>query len=52
MKRAKTPKVARISVTDIYKVPEDILEIQQMNPVAKECLGYPTQKPEDLLEVI
>lgn len=50
LERAKNPKGARISATDIYKVPEDVLEIQQMNPMAKERLGYPTQKPEALLE--
>lgn len=52
LKRAKNPKGARISTKDIYKVPEDILEIQQMNPMAKERLGYPTQKPEALLEAV
>jgi DNA modification methylase len=52
LERAKNPKGARISSTDIYKVPEDVLEIQQMNPMAKERLGYPTQKPEALLESI
>jgi hypothetical protein len=52
LKRAENPKGARIAITDVYKVPEDVLEIQQMNPMAKERLGYPTQKPEALLEAI
>lgn len=52
LERAKNPKGARISINDIYKVPEDVLEIQQMNPMAKERLGYPTQKPEALLRPI
>ena len=52
LKRARNPKGARISITDVYKVPEDVLEIQQMNPMAKERVGYPTQKPEALLEAI
>ena len=34
----------------MYKIPEDVLEIQQMNPMAKEREGYPTQKPVELLE--
>lgn len=52
LKRAKNPKGARISIDDIYKLPEDVLEIQQMNPMARERLGYPTQKPEALLRPI
>lgn len=52
LNRARNPKGARILATDIYKIPEDVLEIQQMNPMAKERLDYPTQKPEDLLEAI
>jgi len=52
LKRARNPKGARISATNIYKIPEDVLEIQQMNPMARERLGYPTQKPEALLEAI
>ncbi len=50
LKRALNPKGARIDVDDIYKIPEDVLEIQQMNPMGKERLGYPTQKPEALLK--
>lgn len=52
LERAKNPKGARISKDDIYKIPEDVLEIQQMNPMQKERLGYPTQKPEALLKPI
>lgn len=52
LKRAQNPKGARISAKDVYKVPDDVLAIQQMNPMAKERLGYPTQKPEALLEAI
>jgi len=48
--RAQNPKGARISAKDLYKIPEDVLEIQQMNPMAKEREGYPTQKPVELLE--
>lgn len=48
--RARNPKGARIDAGDIYKIPEDVLEIQQMNPMEKERLGYPTQKPEALLK--
>lgn len=34
------------------KHPDDILEIQPTMPSSKERLGYPTQKPERLMEVI
>jgi DNA modification methylase len=34
------------------KHPDDVLEIQPTMPSSKERLGYPTQKPERLLEVI
>lgn len=52
LKRAQNPKGARIKTTDIYKNPDDVLIIPAMNPMAKERLGYPTQKPEALLEVL
>jgi len=52
MKRAQNPKGARIAVNDATKNPNDVLIIQQMNPMARERLGYPTQKPEALLERI
>jgi len=50
--RAQNPKGARIAIDDTMKNPNDVLIIQQMNPMAIERLGYPTQKPEALLEVI
>ncbi len=50
--RARNPKGARIAIDDTMKNPNDVLVIQQMNPMAVERLGYPTQKPEDLLELI
>ena len=50
--RARNPKGARIAIDDNIKNPNDVLIIQQMNPMAKERLGYPTQKPEALLERI
>lgn len=52
LERAQNPKGARISSTDLYKNPDDVFDIPQMNPMAKERLGYPTQKPEALLEQI
>ncbi len=48
--RAQNPKGARIAASDDTKNPNDVLTIQQMNPMARERLGYPTQKPEALLE--
>lgn len=52
MRRARNPAGARISAQDTHKNPNDVLLIQQMNPMARERIGYPTQKPEALLEVI
>lgn len=52
LQRAQNPKGARISIRDVYKVPPDVQIIQQMNPMARERLGYPTQKPEALLELL
>ena len=37
---------------DEGKIPEDVWEIQSIQSAAKERLGYPTQKPESLLEWI
>ena len=37
---------------DTDKLPEDVFEIQYINAMAKERIGYPTQKPEALLERI
>jgi DNA modification methylase len=52
LRRAQNPLGARIAADDITKNPNDVLIIQQMNPMARERLGYPTQKPLALLEVI
>lgn len=52
LRRARNPRGARIAADDITKNPNDVLIIQQMNPMARERLGYPTQKPVALLEVI
>lgn len=52
MARAKNPKGARIAADDDTKNPNDVILIQQMNPMARERLGYPTQKPEALLEAL
>ena len=50
LERARNPKGARISIDNTDKNPNDVLTIQQMNPMAKERIGYPTQKPEELIE--
>tara|TARA_Y100000310_G_scaffold335435_1_gene417500 strand:+ start:1844 stop:2815 length:972 start_codon:yes stop_codon:yes gene_type:complete len=52
LQRAKNPKGARIQVDSIFKLPMDVWIIQALNPMEKERLGYPTQKPERLLERI
>jgi len=43
---------ARIEANDEFKNPTDIFHIQALNPMAIERQGYPTQKPEALLERI
>ena len=52
MRRAQNPAGARISAQDTHKNPDDVLDIPQMNPMAKERTGYPTQKPVALAERI
>jgi site-specific DNA-methyltransferase (adenine-specific) len=52
MARAQNPVGARIAVNDTTKLPTDVFHIPALNPMAKERLGYPTQKPEALLERI
>lgn len=52
LERARNPKGARIEAEDKLKLPEDVLNIQALNPMAVERLGYPTQKPEKLLECL
>ena len=44
---------ARIHADDKEKLPMDVwVDIQALNPMAKERLGYPTQKPIELLDRI
>ena len=52
LQRAQNPKGARISIEDTTKLPTDVWPIPALNPMAVERLGYPTQKPEALLERI
>jgi site-specific DNA-methyltransferase (adenine-specific) len=52
LERSKNPKGARYDKKNILKLPEDVFDIQYLNPMAKERVGYPTQKPLKLLERI
>ena len=52
LKRAQNPNGARISADNVDKLPTDVFQIPALNPMAIERLGYPTQKPEALLERI
>jgi DNA modification methylase len=52
MKRAQNPIGARITADDTDKLPTDVFQIPALNPMAKERLGYPTQKPIALLDRI
>ena len=50
LRRAANPAGARISADNTDKLPMDVwTDIQALNPMSKERLGYPTQKPKDLL---
>ncbi|MDI9409435.1 MAG: site-specific DNA-methyltransferase [Candidatus Pacebacteria bacterium] len=48
--RAQNPKGARIAADNGDKLPTDVFAIPALNPMSRERLGYPTQKPEALLE--
>lgn len=50
LKRAQNPNGARIAVDNEFKLPTDVWAVQALNPMSKERTGYPTQKPEELLE--
>ena len=51
--RAQNPKGARISSDDTTKLAPDVwIDVAAINPMAKERLGYPTQKPLALLDRI
>jgi len=52
LERAQNPKGARFAKDDVLKLPEDVFDIQIINPMSKERIGYPTQKPKKLLERI
>ena len=52
MKRAQNPTGARISADNTTKLPTDVWNIPALNPMAKERLNYPTQKPEGLLKKV
>jgi adenine specific DNA methylase Mod len=52
LKRAQNPTGARISSDNILKLPTDVWNVQALNPMATERTGYPTQKPEELIEKI
>ena len=51
LKRAQNPKGARISINNTTKLPMDVwTDIQALNPMSNERMGYPTQKPVSLYE--
>ena len=51
LQRAQYRKGARIGITDTTKLPSDVfIDINALNPMATERLGYPTQKPVALLD--
>jgi site-specific DNA-methyltransferase (adenine-specific) len=53
LKRAENPNGARISGDNPDKLPMDVWgDINALNPMSKERLGYPTQKPIALLNRI
>jgi len=52
LRRAQNPKGARITSQNTDKLPTDVFQVQALNPMAIERMGYPTQKPVALLERI
>ncbi len=53
IKRAQNQKGARITSNNATKLPMDVwTDIQALNPMSNERLGYPTQKPVALLKRI
>lgn len=52
LKRAQNPNGARIAADNTKKLPTDVWQIQALNPMAVERIGYPTQKPEELVAKI
>ena len=55
MKQAAAGTKSFGRVTEVHpdgKLREDVWDIPIINSMAKERLGYPTQKPQDLLEVV
>ena len=53
LQRAQNPQGARIDAQDKTKLPMDVwVDIQALNPMSRERLGYPTQKPRELYERI
>lgn len=52
LRRIKTGNANATRATTLDKLPDDVFDIQALNAMAAERLGYPTQKPEALLERI
>jgi site-specific DNA-methyltransferase (adenine-specific) len=52
LRRISTGSKTATRATTEDKLPFDVWEIQALNAMAKERLGYPTQKPEALLEKV
>ncbi len=52
LRRIKSGVPSATRATSEYKLPSDVFIIQALNAMARERLGYPTQKPETLLERI
>lgn len=48
--RAQHPRGARLAADNTHRLPTDVFQIPALNPMSRERLGYPTQKPEALLE--
>lgn len=50
LRRIKSGIASATRATTLEKLPDDVFEIQALNAMASERLGYPTQKPVALLE--
>ena len=52
LRRIRTGSKNATRATNEYKLPVDVWDIKPLNAMDKERLGYPTQKPQSLLERI
>jgi DNA modification methylase len=50
--QGSSDRVLDYKLNELGKFPEDVWDISIINPVSHERVGYPTQKPEELIETV